>query len=165
MYLDPWNSGDAITAPHLNQAVEAMNKFVCIAMSEGMDFFQTPGGTAFSPQALLASGGAVIVTISITPVPTPGGLYAGSYGTLTLADDSETLDVESAETSLSTLVQGAGATSCYFIHLPEFGLTTHDLTDSDNEATKMCLGVFTGITTSDGFPVLAGVALAYNTCA
>lgn len=108
--------------------------------------------------------GVTVVTILGTGTPIPGGLYAASYGPLTATGTDGKLDTASVATSLSTLIAGGTGTSCYFIHLPEIGLTTHDLTDADNEAARLALGVFTGITASDGKPVLAGIALPYGDC-
>jgi hypothetical protein len=162
--LEQWSQGESLEMGKLNHEVEVLNQIANLLGGFGIEVMRTCGGTTVSETPKELPNGAVIVTITTTASPTPGGLYSATYGTMKLNTSAATLDVESAETSLSDLLEGAQEEECYFINLPEYGLTTHDLTDPDNEASMRCLGVFTGITSSDGFPVLAGLALPYATC-
>jgi hypothetical protein len=161
--LEQWSPGESLESSKLNREVEVMNQIASFLGGAGIDVMRTLGGTTATPTQQPSRSATVLVLIGTAK--TPGGLYAGYIVTeFTPSATSGQLDPTSAETNLESLFSVSSPDSCYFINIPEYGLTTHAITDVDNEGSMYGIGVATGIPTTDGLTVVVGISFPFQSC-
>lgn len=160
----PWSRGQPITADRLNRIQSAV--ITDLTVGPGLKVLRKGNSVSIT----LANERRFIrnaVLVTVGTALTPGGLYTGTTTKFALATGVTALDPASAATDLSTLltITGTGTgNACLFVHIPEYGKTTHAITHADNEANKMAIGVYTDIPSTDGKPVIAGISIPYKAC-
>jgi hypothetical protein len=134
---------------------------------EGLNVTHTHAGTTISLQDIprpLASGAQVFY---IWAALTPGGLYqAYTFDWFVNIAGETVLDPAEDETNLANILtsDALSLSQCYFLNLPEYGATTHDLMDGANEAAPLAIGTWTNINFSDGRRLAQGIAIPWVTC-
>lgn len=111
-----------------------------------------------------AASGTVLVAIG--GALTPGGLYFGT--TLRWQSNTGTGPPNPATsvTNATGVVVAFSEQEVYFLNGPEYGLLlpTHDLSAPTGEAFQMGIGIFSGVTFSDGKPLVIGLGINWSTC-
>lgn len=165
--LEVWNRGEKPAAAKMNAEKRAIEMSFLLG-GEGLNVTHTHAGTTIALQDIprpLATGAQVFY---IWAALTPGGLYqAYTFDWQVVNSAGETvLDPAETETNLSNILTSDALTVslCYFLNLPEYGGTTHDLLDGANEAYPLAIGTWTNINFSDGKRLAQGIAIPWVTC-